>query len=550
MQSQRRDKVMENMSILKEMWKFLGSLLSAFGTSLILVWILMYIIIIVCPRSEPQKSIRLYKNELFYAYNKNENMLAKVYFEFIGIVFCILFYLLISYLILKNWTYFEGYLKNLGEIESILLAFTGIVVTVIIFSNSLAPKKYYLTITRSEILKMCHIPEVYFGIVFLIFFSIVSFYILKSEGTSPKVNPFVFTFFLIDAWILVLINLYILWIIGNITFSNIKHEMKPIEKLYKIFWDNNTLSCTKKTRQAVYVNLSYLLKKYINLPFIKKSQLDEYKIIFQEGKNLEKECYKSYLYLFYFGGIIATIFFIIGFLINRNIKWLFFNIFILLLVIVWLTLPQVKETNKEYLITFWLSKEGFLVIRDNKKYYISDFQGFPLYNLYRKDVMYIRYVNNIMALYCIVTQCFQKEQTDIIKQSIIDMISFLKDSKDEGIKINNYIYYLPVFVSSFYYYINCCETIDQFPKEVMELFDSLNLTSDEKNDYKEMLSSFLYVAGKYRTIEGKRKLENVNSKQDYYKIYIDEFNYWKLLNGELRDYTEQSQIILPETLGK
>lgn len=55
----------------------LGILLSALGISFILVWILMYIIF-VCPRSEPEKSIQIYKNELFYAYYKNENLFAKI----------------------------------------------------------------------------------------------------------------------------------------------------------------------------------------------------------------------------------------------------------------------------------------------------------------------------------------------------------------------------------------------------------------------------------------------------------------------------------------
>ncbi|MCM1497184.1 MAG: hypothetical protein NC124_01835 [Clostridium sp.] len=327
---------------MEKMIAALGILLSALGISFILVWILMYIIFL-WQSSKPQKSIWVYKNELFYAYDKNINWIIKVYLGIVGIVICFLFYLLISLFILNNWMYFEGYLKNVGEIESILLAFTGIVVTVIIFSNSLAPKQYYLTITRTEILKMCHIPVAYFGIVFCVFFSIVSFYVLKNESTRTVVASYAFTFFLMDVLVLSLINLYVLWIIGNITFSNVKQEMKPVEKLYKIFWDNNGLNCTEQTRQAIYVNLSYLLKKYINLSFIKKSQIKEYKITFQEGKNLEKEHYNSYVYLFYFFGIVATIIFTIGFLINKNLELLSFYIFIFLLLIVCIKLPPLKN---------------------------------------------------------------------------------------------------------------------------------------------------------------------------------------------------------------
>ncbi|MCM1497183.1 MAG: hypothetical protein NC124_01830 [Clostridium sp.] len=185
-----------------------------------------------------------------------------------------------------------------------------------------------------------------------------------------------------------------------------------------------------------------------------------------------------------------------------------------------------------------------MITREDKKYYIGNFQWLPLY---KRDKMYIRYVYNIMALYCIVTQCFENEKKNIIKQSIIDMISFLKDNKTQNIKINECIYFFPVFVGSFFYYINCCERINQFPKEVIELFKSLNLSSSEKDDYKEMISSFLYIAGKYRTIEKKRKLGNSENKKDYYKVYIDEFDYWKLLNGEMRDCNEQKRIILPQS---
>lgn len=515
-----------------QMWRII---LCAIFVMVTILAAILVIILYICHcilRKKSGTQNGLAKNELYYAYREPDkmNVFLKIYNSSI---FVLVFYVVLVYFDYHQFDYFENIIGHVEGLETIVLAFTAMVITVIIFSNSLSPKQYYLTITKEEILKRHHIPTCYYWIASLTFASIISYWGLKHETDSLIMSLFLAAFQIAIIFV-ILIDFYVLISIGKISFGNQKFEMKSLHYLYRIFWNNNSIKCTTKSKDTINVNLAYLLKKYINLKVIKCGNNGRYKITFQEGEKLKKEQYKDYVSMCCRMGIVLAISSIIIGVFCYEIKvFCIVAIVLYAIIIITIIMPKARQIKKEFFVTYVLGKDGFLIDNDKKECYISLFPWcFSM--LHSKEKKYIQYVKNIMALYCIITQCFEESMYTEIKESIIAMIDFLRESKEEKITVNDSIYYLPVFVSSYYFYINCCKerhSID-FPKEVSKLFEELKLEPEDRADYKEMLSSFIYDAELFRGNKWISKTSLQENIQDYYKNYIDETGYWKILTGE------------------
>ena len=103
------------------------------------------------------KKTQNYTSPLKYVSDDNVTIDVILSFCTIGLYIIILIIALIYQIEEKNIISYNAIWVNINTIEGILIAYFGIVVSVIIFSVTLGPREYYLTVTREEINKHYHI---------------------------------------------------------------------------------------------------------------------------------------------------------------------------------------------------------------------------------------------------------------------------------------------------------------------------------------------------------------------------------------------------------
>ena len=79
------------------------------------------------------------------------------------------------------------------------------------------------------------------------------------------------------------------------------------------------------------------------------------------------------------------------------------------------------------------------------------------------------------------------------------MIEFLRGIEKERQGYSIAIFYLHVFACSYYFYKNLPKK--NFPKEIIDLFQSFDLDEDEKKRYLITLNSFISSASRFRLSE-------------------------------------------------
>lgn len=83
-----------------------------------------------------------------------------------------------------------------------------------------------------------------------------------------------------------------------------------------------------------------------------------------------------------------------------------------------------------------------------------------------------------MALYCIICSCWDDETSNIIVESMEEMILRLKEYDNELIGYRKAMLYLPVFLCGFFYYTNF--TKESFPKFIVDLYEEIDMKETEK----------------------------------------------------------------------
>lgn len=142
---------------------------------------------------------------------------------------------------------------------------------------------------------------------------------------------------------------------------------------------------------------------------------------------------------------------------------------------------------------------------------------------------YVLNVKNLMALYCILCSCWEEKNVKYISRSYIQMIEYLKGIEKGRRGDSKAIFYLPVFLCSYYFYIYFPKK--KFPNEIIDLFQSFGLNEDEKKRYLVTMNSFISSASRFRPSEADwDKYEKGNWSEVNYEEYIEINGYWKFIS--------------------
>ena len=186
-----------------------------------------------------------------------------------------------------------------------------------------------------------------------------------------------------------------------------------------------------------------------------------------------------------------------------------------------------KETTNvcgKFVTAIIVGNSGFLVkLRKNEKFIGNGI----ICNIPGKK--YVLNIENMMALYCILCSGWEEKTGKYISRSYIQMIEFLRGIEKERQGYSKAIFYLPVFACSYYFYIYFPKK--NFPKEIIDLFQSFDLDEDEKKRYLITLNSFISSASRFRLSEADWKNHRKENWSDVnYEKYIENNGYWKLIS--------------------
>lgn len=488
------------------------------------LFVFMFILDKICNREE--KKTILFKTPLYYCVRRKEWYDSNISIGCIGLpLICFVFFIMICF----NYEFLtipENYEEPIAQITSVVLTFFAVVVSVIVFSVTLGPKEYYLLGTRKSVNRQFGIHIVFWSSCIFAFWLVVCLSVLfQINELSYWFFP-VLTLFYICCFAIMVGGLYGLVIIGILTLGKSEMELYSLDKLYTIFGNNEPLRTVNKTNKAISVNLGYLMWKYFKTKYVKKGMLcDITKIEFfqqvEKGSKWEKKAIVI-LIRFLAGCVIASTLCAVMLKDYRSIKITLLGFGIVICVLLGKTTARCIG---KYVLLVIFDNNGFVMSRNNKE---EIFVGeYPLVSN-RASRKYIRSICNIMALYCIVCSSLKEKKGEKVAQSLIEMVECFshEDKKYEG--YSKALFYLPVFVGGYYYYSSYPGK--PFPKELIELFDSFELTNKQKESYYIIINSFIAYGGRFRQTFKKGE-ERKEIKKEYLNDYIKHNGYSKLFKG-------------------
>ena len=167
-------------------------------------------------------------------------------------------------------------IKKIEVIGSTVLGLTTIAFTLSV-AIILFDKKYYIIFSIRDILQQYRFKErLSISILSCMFVEIIQFTFLN-QSLNSYVDLIRFILFELAVINNIIVNTFIIWCIIQILFSEQKKELKILEQLYRSFDINkiDRLSFKEKNnwdKEAVEINIEYLLEQYINICKKKKIQ--------------------------------------------------------------------------------------------------------------------------------------------------------------------------------------------------------------------------------------------------------------------------------------
>lgn len=414
--------------------------------------------------------------------------------------------------------YAEEIVKDCNELEGFILAFWATVIAAITFIFTLGSKEYYLNFTRQDIAKRYGIHGVYIVLLISIAFSILFNSVLLQDDKSES-QLMILSLFELCILSIVLLGSYALLILGRVVLSNKRFELRLLNQIYKIFWNSVPVKCNSATEDTIYVNLGYLLKKYVKLRFVTTKMNSLKKIHYGKISDIERWYRYSVKWIVMVNVFLAILSIIEIRKEKLSISWIILFGISFLTVLFFIHLAD----NKGFVINIMIGDSGFLLeYKDKHPVFIGEVG--LIRNL--KANKYIKSVKNLMALYYILCSCDNEKFEKMVSDSLAEMIFYLKENeKKQWDKLSRALYYLPVFVCAYYIYDKNPQNVSL--DNVYELYKSFNLPKDDKI-FHDALNSFIHWASLYRSSE-KDKQNALNNKisSEYYIDYIGNNGYWQ-----------------------
>ena len=484
-----------------------------------LIVVLMYEIL----GEKNKRDFLKFRSPLYYSINK-KSVFDIIIFDFLRaylFIFLVFFLYQIDEKYIQN---IESFLKNINGVGAILLSYGGVVISVIIFSATFGKKEYYLSVTREEINKRYYIDKVYMILGAAIAGSVICSVLMQDESIDSQIELLTFVIYQICCISIIVVGIYALIMIGRLTIGDSKMELKSLNKLYKIFWNNSALKLVNQTEVVIEINLAYLLGQYEKLYLIRPGNIEnvveiQYQPYIVEEKKWRKVALKKMTVgLLFITAVVDAIY-----ILQKDYGWALAS----LLFFGCLKLMFMKETTNvcgKFVTAIIVGNSGFLVkLRKNEKFIGNGI----ICNIPGKK--YVLNIENMMALYCILCSGWEEKTGKYISRSYIQMIEFLRGIEKERQGYSKAIFYLPVFACSYYFYIYFPKK--NFPKEIIDLFQSFDLDEDEKKRYLITLNSFISSASRFRLSEADWKNHRKENWSDVnYEKYIENNGYWKLIS--------------------
>lgn len=492
------------------------------------VIVLFYLVMALIFELFSEKNIKKTQNyisPLKYASDDNVTLDVKLSYCTIGLYIIILLIALIYQIEEKNIISYNAILEDINNIEGILIAYFGIVVSVIIFSVTLGPKEYYLTVTREEINKHYHIDLLFQFMGIMAVLSIICTLMLQIAVLKNIISKLLFAILQFSWSAIILGGAYSLYIVGMSTIGKKRMELYSLNNLYTVFWNNSILKLVNKTDDVIYENLGYLVKKYFKLKVIRKRKISDIKYIKfkQDISTIDIWVEYSQKTVSIFIGFFLLVFGLLY--ICKGKKWFLFAI--LLMTFLCFFLIYNEKTQKilnKYIVFGLLDKNGYEIQFKNEKTYFVGNVSFYC----RKELRdYIQNIKNIMAFFCIICSCWGSHKCEVVRESLDDMVGYLKENDKSEDNFERAMYYLPVFAGAYYYYLNF-ET-NKFPDSVKLLFESFKLSENKEKRFYLILNSFIWDASRIRLSKKDRKRVKYGRRDNTsYEKYIEK-NYWRFL---------------------
>lgn len=489
--------------------------------SIILIFMLITILHNVVPKKE--KHFFKFKSALYYITPKENNIDNAISRCFFIVIINIMIATIVIIADILYVGYCESILIQIQSIEGFIIAYFGVVVSVIIFSVTLGPKEYYLTVSRAEINRHYHIDVIYQLMGICVTGSILCTICLQDAIIWTGIYLAIFVMYQFCCLYILIGGIYALIVVGMLTLGKERMELYSLNNLYTIFWNNSFLKLVNKTEDVVYENLGYLINNYLNLKVVRTSSIYEIKYIeyVDDITGYKKWYAKAAKIILQVTGILSVISILFN-VIGSN--WLKLIVTVILYSVC-LILIKPPSFLREYVIALVLDRKGFIINFENDEKFIGNVSIY--YNVYYQK--YIRSLQNMMAFYCIICSCWDDETSNIIVESMEEMILRLKEYDNELIGYRKAMLYLPVFLCGFFYYTNF--TKESFPQFIVDLFEEINMKEAEKELYKKTMNSFIIFACQYRpTTKDKEVAKSGNWKSNYYEKYIENNEYWQLIN--------------------
>lgn len=404
--------------------------------------------------------------------------------------------------------YIHEMIKKIEVVSSIVIGLTAIAITmavvIIVFD-----KRYYIVFSIREVLQKYKFSECLL---------LVSFSCLIVSGiTMTLLNGKMDSDF--DFWRFIVLEIgviynivgvaYITGVIIYIMFIEQKSELSLLGQLYRRFWLHrvDTLHFKDKekwSREAVEINIEYLLERYISICKRKHIvQIEEIEFVTTMG------CYKKKWYgkargkfvrMMLWLLILSTIINIVV-LTENCYSIIFFNIIITVTTIV-LTYLNI-ESIQLVIMRLYSDTWGYYIYKKDGKELFIPRVALRIDNIYDK---YIMRMNSLNAFFCIWINYVDKDQ-EYIQKMYEEVITWFED-----IKVKNIATCLPVFTIGYFLFDS-----DIKINNVKELYNEIVLAENKQCTFKRVMRSQIF----YLTKNFNKKFFEYREKLDSYLKWIE-----------------------------
>lgn len=449
-----------------------------------------------------------------------------------GIV--IIIYMIFFASIQKKSSIMNVIIGNANDIENMGIAFSAIVITILIFAIELGEKDYYLCITKEDIVK-----HYYIDWMFLIMCSCIVISLVIVQFLCAKLNDLSVIKRLISAmfgtiWcIILMLGTSLLFLVWRIIFRGKEATHFSLKNFYQKLWSSDDIIITNEN--AIDYNLMYFVEDYVNQKCIVKGEYKNISVIkyYWDALN-EEEWYKNAK-----GKLIKFLFVLIVLCVFRNVLFgcltkIFKSVWVVGIISIGSCVISIiliscckKDYVKATVLGATIDRSGYEIIRKKGKNKYIGTVTFIQGGQYRN---YIKSIQNLLAFYRILCMSKDKKFRKMVGKSFVDLEIYLDEFAGQKKLIDNQsgflkaVYYLPLFVCGYLFKDN-----KKIKERLRSKFKTFNLDEDEKDKYFEMLNGFILESYRFRpTKKDKKSLLSQCDIEKYCSSYIGTNGYTKI----------------------